>query len=222
MPIIACAAATDHEPCPTGNHLAVCAFVEDIGLDWSDKYQKADHKVVICWELGAKMSDGRPFMISQRYTVSLGEKSNLRGDLESWRGRKFTADELKGFDLEKLIGVNCLLNVIEEERGGKLRRAIASVSPPMQGMPKLTRINTAPPEWVAQARADCAAKMAQHKSATVPFPPQAQYQPAPTTYTPPTAVTPMPAPALSVTATSPPPLPPAISVYAADAGEPPF
>jgi len=39
------------------------------------------------------------------------EGSNLRRDLESWRGRAFTEAERKAFDVEKLIGVNCQLSL---------------------------------------------------------------------------------------------------------------
>jgi len=42
-------------------------------------------------------------MISKRYTMSLGEQSTLRKDLESWRGKKFTPEELQGFDLNACI-----------------------------------------------------------------------------------------------------------------------
>ena len=43
------------------------------------------------------MPDGKPFLVRRRYTASLHEKSALRKDLESWRGRAFTNVELDGF-----------------------------------------------------------------------------------------------------------------------------
>lgn len=57
------------------------------------------------------MPDNKPFIVQKRYTLSLHEKAGLRKDLESWRGKSFTGDELQGFDLEVLIGICCLLNV---------------------------------------------------------------------------------------------------------------
>ena len=62
------------------------------------------------------LADGKPFLISRRYSLSLHEKSSLRRDLESWRGRAFTQEELRGFDLEVLIGVGCLVSVVHEQR----------------------------------------------------------------------------------------------------------
>ena len=54
---------------------------------------------------------GRRFDVARVYTLCLHERAALRKDLESWRGRKFTEQELDGFDLEKL-----------DRRGGAGRR----------------------------------------------------------------------------------------------------
>jgi hypothetical protein len=81
---------------------------------------KMSNKVMITFEIPSEMrtykeEEGeRPASISKEYTVSLGENANLRKDLESWRGKPFTPDELKNFDLEKLVGAACMLNVIEK------------------------------------------------------------------------------------------------------------
>jgi hypothetical protein len=74
---------------------------------------------MVSWELldDPKMQDGRPFSVSQFYTVSLHEKSKLRADLEAWRGRKFTAAELEGFDLSTVLGAYCMLQVVHSEDG---------------------------------------------------------------------------------------------------------
>ena len=50
-----------------------------------------------------KKSDIIARTISATYTLSLGERSNLRKMLESWRSRAFTPEELQGFDLEKVF-----------------------------------------------------------------------------------------------------------------------
>jgi len=56
----------------------------------------------------------RRFTVVSQYTVSLHEKARLRKDLETWRGRKFTKDELDQFDLEKLLGANCQLQIVHQ------------------------------------------------------------------------------------------------------------
>jgi hypothetical protein len=69
-----------------------------------------------------------PRGISKRYTLSLNEKASLRKDLQSWRGRPFTPAELAGFDVSKLIGANCLLSVLHQDRAGATYANISSIS----------------------------------------------------------------------------------------------
>ncbi len=47
------------------------------------------HKLSIVWELKEKDEQGSHYIVGKRYTWSLNEKSNLRKDLERWRGAKF-------------------------------------------------------------------------------------------------------------------------------------
>lgn len=103
---------------PAGSHCARCIRVIDMGTQPGGEYmgqKKPDRrKVAISWELPEELmtegdNTGKPFTITQWYTASLTEKALLRLHLESWRGRAFTKDELKGFDLKNLIGQPCLL-----------------------------------------------------------------------------------------------------------------
>ena len=57
------------------------------------------------------MEDGRPFAVSKTYTASLFEAAALRKDLESWRGKSFTEEELGGFDISKLLGCTARIEV---------------------------------------------------------------------------------------------------------------
>lgn len=125
---------------PVGMVQAVCAFVNDIGIQKSDFNGKeiTAQKVIVSWELSKKMDDGRPYMVSKFYTLSLNEKANLRKDLESWRGKQFTQEELKGFDIEKLIGVNCMLNIIVTDKG---RSKVATVTGLPESLPHITITN---------------------------------------------------------------------------------
>lgn len=140
-----------YEPIPTGMQQAVCAMVCDIGTHEGTYEGRPNirHQIVVIWELDEKNAEGRPFQASKFYTLSLGEKANLRKDLESWRGQKFTADELKGFDLERLVGVNCFLNVVEND--GKTK--IAAITPLAKNMPKIKQSNLQEPDWVGKMRA---------------------------------------------------------------------
>jgi hypothetical protein len=119
-------------PAPEGLHKAVCVDVVDKGIletPWGEK-----PKIRIIWEIEAAMDDGRRFIVGKTYTASLHEKSNLHKDLRSWRGRPFTAEELAGFDMDKVIGVPCQLLVTHTERDGTVFANVAAVTK-AQGTP---------------------------------------------------------------------------------------
>lgn len=132
-------------PVPQGVHVGRCYRVIDLGTQTSEFQgkQKKARKVMLAWELFGedeegvplKMDDGRPLSISKRYTLSLSEKASLRADLEAWRGRAFTEDELQGFDLKALLGVYGLVNVTHTQKGDKTYSNVAGISP----LPKAMR-----------------------------------------------------------------------------------
>ncbi len=129
MPIVAKASGGNFIPAPAGTHAAVCVDVVDLGIlkvEYAGQ-AKQQHKVNIVWQLEEQQPDGKPFSVRKRYTLSLHEKAALRKDLESWRGKAFTEDELRGFDLEVLIGKPALLNVIRASRGGSEYANVATI-----------------------------------------------------------------------------------------------
>ena len=129
------------EPIAEGTHLAVCNMLVDLGMQYSEKYGKSNRKVLIGWEIPDEVIevDGEKHgrSISKRYTASLNEKSSLRKDLASWRGRDFTAEELSAFDLQNIVGTSCLINVIHKEgTNGKIYANIGGIMKLPKGMPK--------------------------------------------------------------------------------------
>lgn len=142
MAIIATAksdSGRDFQPAPTGVHQAVCADVVDLGiLEVTYKGEtKRQHKVNLAWQINEDRDDGKPFLVFKRYTLSLHEKAGLRKDLESWLGRKFDRNDEMGFDVESVIGLNCLLNITHNRVADKTYANVASVSPLMKGMPAM-------------------------------------------------------------------------------------
>ena len=99
----------DFEPAPPGLHQAVCVDVVDLGIVDGKFGPKSKLKIV--WQLKSRNKKGERYQVRATYTQSLSEKSNLRRDLESWRGRPFKAGELVAFDVENLIGANCQIQV---------------------------------------------------------------------------------------------------------------
>jgi hypothetical protein len=131
-------------PAPAGVHQAVCVDVIDLGMVESNfnGEKKVQHKLKIVWQLNETNEEaGRRFTTSKRYTASLHEKSSLRKDLQGWRGRPFTPEELRGFDLDNVLGANCQLNVVHAEREGSMFANVEAVMPLMKGMPKIAPEN---------------------------------------------------------------------------------
>ena len=125
----------DYEQAPTGNHLARCVRLVDLGTQHGTYEGKATvrNQVLIGFELcNEQMQDGRPFTIGEFYTNSLNEKAKLRAHLEAWRGRAFTEEELNGFDLQNILGKPCMVSVVTNDKGKSKVGAIASLPKGMQ------------------------------------------------------------------------------------------
>ncbi len=139
---------SDFVPPPAGNHAAICFRFIDLGtqLIESKMYgNKEQRTVLISWELPAEhMEDGKPFTVSRRYNWSMHEKSMLRHDLESWRGRAFTNEDFAGpnrFNVKNIIGAPCMINIVHNQKDGSTYGNIAGVTPLPKGMPKPVAIN---------------------------------------------------------------------------------
>jgi len=119
LPLIVSHKPKEYTPAPEGLHAAVCVDVVDLGT--VDGIYGPKEKVRLYWQIeDLSPDDNKPFLLAKQYTKSLHEKSALRKDLETWRGRKFTQTELDAFDLEKLLGVSCQLQVVHapKDEGG--------------------------------------------------------------------------------------------------------
>lgn len=142
MPIYASAGdSKSYTPAPAGTHIAVAVDVIDLGMK-PNPFQdgKEQHKIDIAWQIDEPRDDGKRHVVYKRYTLSLNEKATLRHDLESWRGRPFTAAEERRFDVESVIGANCILNIQHvpgTKDPSKTFARVVSVMPLMKGMTKL-------------------------------------------------------------------------------------
>lgn len=138
----------DFQQAPAGNHVARCIKLIDLGTQHGE-YQgqpTVRNQVMIQWELcDEKMDDGKPFIVSAFVTNSLSEKAKLRGWLEAWRGRAFTDEELKGFDLQKVLGVGCMVNVIHSEKG---KAHVSSVAKLPKSVQAPEAVNPATAFWL--------------------------------------------------------------------------
>lgn len=143
---------TQRELIPAGNYIARCykmiqvGTVEEIVLG----EKKMMNKVRIGWELPTEMrvfnkdKGEQPLVIENEYTLSMHEKSNLRKLLASWRGKDFTEKEAESFDITKLIGVACMLNIIHKpgkKDPSKMYEQIAGVTAMPKGVACPEQIN---------------------------------------------------------------------------------
>ncbi|SRR6266571_3722433 len=119
-------------PAPAGLHAAVCVDVVDLGTRDTPWGQR--RKVELRWQTEKTMADGKPYLVTKKYTNSLHPKATLRAHLESWRGRGLTDVEAEEFDLEKLLDANCQLTVthVKMTSGDPFAKVVAIV-PPAKG-----------------------------------------------------------------------------------------
>lgn len=153
-------------PHPEGQYLAQCVDTIDMG-EKVEQYQgqppKIVHKCVLMFRTGEKNADGHFIDIGKEFTVSMGEKANLRKALEQWRGKKYTEKEAAdGVPIDKLCGQWALITVEHKlSQGGNTYgniNAIVGVPKQMKdslpAFPAYTR-----PEYYAERKAEYAAEV---------------------------------------------------------------
>lgn len=130
---------------PEDVHHAICISVIELGTIYDERWQNDKREVMFTWEFPFERiefeRDGdtieMPMVISQRYTISLHEKSNLRKMLESWIGSRFEFEELQeGIDLKKYLNKNCMLQVVHNtsKSNGKTYANVGTVIQLIKGM----------------------------------------------------------------------------------------
>lgn len=136
---------------PAGTHLARCIKIIDIGTQHGEYLGEPTirNQVVVQWELPNETLeiDGqeKPFIVSCFYTNSLNEKAKMRGDLEAWRGKAFTTEELLKFDLMQILGKPCTLTIVHNEKG---KAQVKGVGPLMKGMVCPPAFNQTDAFWI--------------------------------------------------------------------------
>lgn len=133
----------DYKLMPEGVHAAVADMVVFLGkqltgfTDDKTGEPKVQEKVYLRFEVPKErltykdkqgVDQNRPMTIGITVTASLSEKATLRKYLESWRGKQFTADELKGFDLFTVLGAPCMLTVAHNTKGDKTYANVTAIT----------------------------------------------------------------------------------------------
>lgn len=136
---------------PEGNHVARCVSMVQIGTVEENYLNevKVANKVRITWELPQETrvfnpeKGEQPFVVNKEYTLSMHEKASLRGDLQRWRGKPFTDEEAKAFDITKLLGAACMVNVVHRRSadGLKTYERVDGITPMPKGMECPPQVN---------------------------------------------------------------------------------
>lgn len=129
----------EFELVPAGVYLARCYRMVDLGTHSIEgQYGTKDtHQVLISWELLKNdedepvfMNDGKTvFSVNKKYTLSMHKKSNLRSDLDSWRGIPFTEEEASEFDITNLLDKFCKIQVMHNTNGDKTYANVQNIMP---------------------------------------------------------------------------------------------
>lgn len=114
MTLIINETSTKTDLAPSGLQPAVCVDCRDLGIietKFGDKQM-----VLLVFELAATNEHGDRYLLQKRYTKSLHLKSNLRKDLERWRGQPFKKETLaRGFNMQNVVGVQAMIYVEHRE-----------------------------------------------------------------------------------------------------------
>lgn len=126
---------------PAGTHMARLIGLISIGTVKTtfEGKEKEGYKIRLTWELPNektvfKEGEGeKPFVVSKELGFSMHKKSALRPIVEGIIGTSLTDEEAYEFDIDKLLGMPCILSIIidESERGKYV--AIKSAAPLMKG-----------------------------------------------------------------------------------------
>lgn len=137
----------ERKPLEAGAYAAVCDMIVDLGVQPSPGGQFAPKRtLMVRFQIPSERVEitkngetkSLPAVISRTLGLSLNEKATLRQLLQSWRGKAFTPEELKRFDLANVLGKPAFINVTHSVKGEKTYANLTSIMPLPKGMPAPT------------------------------------------------------------------------------------
>ncbi|MES2360005.1 MAG: hypothetical protein V4529_16820 [Gemmatimonadota bacterium] len=126
-------------PHPDGQYIGICVDTIDLGDNvetFAGQPSKLAHKCALVFRTGERNEETGDYIdIGREFTVSMGEKANLRKFLEQWRGKAYDAEQIEaGVPLHKLTNQAGLLTIAQEtsKQGRKYAKITACVGVPKQ------------------------------------------------------------------------------------------
>lgn len=143
MPTTAPKPVSNYTPAPKGSQVARCYQFIQIGTveeEYMGKLKKLN-KIQLGFELPLKTKvwkegePAKPICVFKEFTLSMGDKSNLRKLVEGIIGTTLKDEEAFAFDVESLVGMPCILSITHKPtKKGNVRDEIVSASPLIEGM----------------------------------------------------------------------------------------
>lgn len=168
-----------------GLHNAICDMVVDLGNQQTKFGVK--QQTILGFELPDCLTDdGKPQTIREKLTMSLNPKSKLRPIVAGMRGRDFTAEEAKSFDLSVVICKACKLLIQHTQSDdGKTYAHISATAKPDKGQTTVLyneplvfdmdapdeAVKAKLPEWIRKLIDAAVPASATQKPATTPVAP---------------------------------------------------
>jgi len=125
---------------PVGSHIARCYQIIDHGTHFDEKWNKRNRKVQFMFELPTELAvfnedkGEQPFYVKTQFNMFMNEKASLRKFIESWLGKQMNDKQAADFDITKLIGQPCMINVVHSTKGENTYANIASIMPLPKGV----------------------------------------------------------------------------------------
>ncbi len=113
-------------PVAPGTYTAICVHAIEIGeqlttFQGSKSYKNQElYTFELVGEFVEIDGEKKPRTLSKRFNIPKSEKtenSGLRKFVESWQGRKFANDEWADFDMNDLVGRECMIGVVLNDSG---------------------------------------------------------------------------------------------------------
>lgn len=145
MPTASAGKGGDFKIPAIGNRPAVCFAIVALGTQersfQGQAKTPAPHVRIgfeLCGENDCNDDGSRVTIWTKSMMLNLGDKAGLRILLDSWRGVPFTAEDLENFEVARVLGAPCLLNVVHNTSsdGKKTYANIKSAASLVKGMLK--------------------------------------------------------------------------------------
>lgn len=138
----------EYHLCPEGTYPATIVGMYDVGNQTAkakDGTTYESRKLVMIFELSEKRPDGKPFVMGERYTMSMSETSNLFKLAKNVAGASIRKDE--EFNPLILMGMPVMLSVTNTSVGEKTYHNVGTVSGFPKGFPKPAEPETELVAW---------------------------------------------------------------------------